>query len=112
MKYSHVFVESRREGYPISIFSESELQFIKSKELIDIRGTHFSPLFVGEFITPENSYFSLPKNFEPTTQNIELFKKVLSRYKDLKGKDGKTLLSNTSFTISPKGELKSEKFLL
>ena len=110
MKYSHVFVEAKREGYPLSIFDESEIEFIKSKNLIDIRGTQFLPLFVGEFITPENSYFSLPKNFEPTQDNIELFKKVLSRYKDLKGEDGKTLLSNYTFTSSDKGTIKSEKF--
>ena len=110
MRYSHIFVEGKREGYPLSVFNESEIEFIKSKNLIDISGTQFLPLFVGEFITPDNSYFSLPKNFEPTQDNIDLFKKVLSRFKDLKGEDGKTLISNYTFTASDKGTIKSEKF--
>jgi hypothetical protein len=107
--YNQIFVESDREWYQISIFTESELKFLKSKELINIRGDKFQTSFVGEFITPENSYFSLPKNFEPTIENIDLFKKVLIRYKDL-SKDGKTLLTNNSFSVSKEGELKSEKF--
>jgi hypothetical protein len=108
--YNQIFVEAEKDGYPISIFTESELKFLKSKELINIKDDKFYPSFVGEFITPENSYFSLPKNFQPTQENIDLFKKVLVRYKDLKGKDGKTLLTNNSFAISSTGDIKSEKF--
>lgn len=110
MSYNQIFVEAEKDGYPISIFTESELKFLKSKELINIKDDKFYPSFVGEFITPENSYFSLPKNFQPTQENIDLFKKVLVRYKDLKGKDGKTLLTNNSFAISSTGDIKSEKF--
>ena len=108
--YKEIFVESFLDGYPISIFTESELKFILSKDLIKTRGNIFIPAFVGELVTPENSYFSLPKNFNPTESNVELFKKVLSKYKDEKGTDGKTLLTNNSFTISDSGEIKSEKF--
>lgn len=112
MSYNQIFVESLREGYSTSIFTDSELNFIKSKELIDTnpRGDRFWPKFVGELITTENSYFSLPKNFTPNEANIELFKKVLVRYKDLKGEDGKTLLTNNSFSVSNSGDIKSEKF--
>ena len=110
MSYNQIFVEADKEGYPISIFTDSELKFLKSKELINIIDDKFRPSFVGEFITPENSYFSLPKNFQPTPENVELFKKVLIRYKDLKGIDGKTLLTNNSFAISSTGDIKSEKF--
>ena len=114
MSYNQIFVESDKEGYPISIFTDSELKFLKSKELINIKDDKFQPSFVGEFVTPENSYFSLPKNFQPTPENkddlVNLFKKVLIRYKDLKGKDGKTLLTNNSFAISSTGDIKSEKF--
>jgi hypothetical protein len=110
MSYNQIFVEAEKDGYPISIFTESELKFLKSKELINIKDDRFRPSFVGEFITTENSYFSLPKNFKPTQENIDLFKKVLVRYKDLKGKDGKTLLTNNSFAISSTGDIKSEKF--
>jgi hypothetical protein len=110
MSYNQIFVESDKEGYPISIFTDSELKFLKSKELINIKDDKFQPSFVGEFVTPENSYFSLPKNFQSTPENVELFKKVLIRYKELKGKDGKTLLTNNSFAISSTGDIKSEKF--
>lgn len=110
MSYNQIFVEADKEGYPISIFTDSELKFLKSKELINIKDDNFRPSFVGEFITPENSYFSLPKNFQTSPENVDLFKKVLIRYKDLKGKDGKTLLTNNSFAISETGDIKSEKF--
>jgi hypothetical protein len=110
MNYDYVFIESFRDGYPISLFTDSELDFIISKELIDIKGRKFFPKFVGELITTENSYFSLPKNFAPTDQNINLFKKVLLRFKELKGEDGKTLLTNNSFSVLDNGDIKSEKF--
>lgn len=107
---TNIFIEANREGYPISIFDKSELNFINSKNLISINGDRFQPLFVGEFITPNNSYFSLPKNFEATQENVELFRKVLTNYKDLKGDDGKTLLSNNTFSVSNSGQIESEKF--
>ena len=110
MSYNQIFVEADKEGYPISIFTDSELKFLKSKELINIKDDKFQPSFVGEFITPENSYFSLPKNFQSTPENVDLFKKVLIRYKETKGPDGKTLLTNNSFAISETGDIKSEKF--
>ena len=109
MSYNQLFIEALREGYPTSIFTDSELKFVTSKELIEVRRDRFWPKFVGEFTTPENSYFSLPKNFEPTDENVELFKKVLQNYKELKGTDGKTLLTNNTFAVSP-DQLKSEKF--
>lgn len=110
MIYDQIFIEALREGYPTSIFTESELKFVTSKELIDVRRDRFWPKFVGEFTTPENSYFSLPKNFEVTDENVELFKKVLQNYKDTKGTDGKTLITNNTFTVLPDGKLKSEKY--
>ncbi len=110
MSYNQIFIEALREGYSTSIFTESELKFVTSKELIEVRRDRFWPKFVGEFTTPENSYFSLPKNFEPTEENVELFKKVLTNYKELKGTDGKTLLTNNTFAVSTDGQLKSEKF--
>jgi hypothetical protein len=110
MSYNQIFIEALREGYSTSIFTESELEFVTSKELIEVRRDRFWPKFVGEFTTPENSYFSLPKNFEATDENVELFKKVLQNYKELKGTDGKTLLTNNTFAVSPDGQLKSEKF--
>jgi hypothetical protein len=110
MVYNQLFIEALREGYPTSIFTDSELKFVTSKELIEVRRDRFWPKFVGEFITPDNTYFSLPKNFEPSSENVELFKKVLLNYKELKGTDGKTLLTNNSFSVSNTGDIKSEKF--
>lgn len=107
MSYNQLFIEALREGYPTSIFTESELKFVKEKKLIEVDGNRFWPKFVGEFTTPENSYFSLPKNFEANNDNVELFKKVLQNYKET---DGKTLLTNNTFAVSPDGQLKSEKF--
>jgi hypothetical protein len=106
--YKHIFVEKFRDGYPLSIFNNLELEFVKSKKLIDIIGNHFFPLFVGELITPENKYFSLPKNFQPTLNNVELFKKVLSDFRNYE-KDGQTLISNLNFDVSKEGKLSSEK---
>jgi hypothetical protein len=74
MSYNQIFIEALREGYSTSIFTESELKFVKSKELIEVKRDRFWQKFVGDFTTPENSYFSLPKNFEPTDENVELFK--------------------------------------
>jgi hypothetical protein len=105
--YKEVFTESLPNGYPISIFSETELKFILSKNLIEVRRDIFFPKFVGEIITPENSYFSVPKNFEPTGENIKLFKEVLKQYKII---DGRSLITNTTFTVSKSGEYKSEKY--
>jgi len=105
-----VFVESN-EGYLLSDFfsTESEKEFLLDKELILLKpGNRFVPLFVGEVITPEDKYFSLPKNFEPTDDNVSLFKEVLKRYK--KNREGKTLLTNNKFTISKAGKIVSEKY--
>jgi len=109
MGYRRVFIDGSGNKYPIKIFTPSELLFVNEKSLIKIEGDKFSPNFVGELITPENSYFSVPKNFEPTPENIELFKRVLIFYQDLK-KDGKKLLTNNIFTISDTGEFKSERY--
>ena len=43
MSYNQIFVEADKEGYPISIFTESELKFLKSKELINIKDGNFQP---------------------------------------------------------------------
>jgi hypothetical protein len=108
--YKEIFVESFRGGYGIDLLTKNELKFMISKDLIDVRNSVFYPKFVGEIITPENSYFSLPKNFTKSKGNVELFKQVLQNYKNLKGEDGKTLLTNNHFSIDDRGEFFSEKF--
>jgi hypothetical protein len=111
--YRKVFVESNRYGYSFDeiingepIFSEYDKDFFKNKNLILPSGNNFKVSFVGEIITPNGKYFSLPKNFRLETEtqiieNIDLFKKVLNRF----GGDFKI----PSFSITPEGVI-SEKF--
>jgi hypothetical protein len=108
MDYNETFQESK--FYPISTLSEFDLNFLKSKELITQSNQVFQSNFVGEIITPENSFFSVPKNFDEKDKNIvKLFLKILNTFSELK-KEGKTLLINDEFTPSVSGEMKSEKF--
>ena len=110
--YRKVFVESNRFEYNINetidgepIFTESELKFIEEKEkkLLTKAGNQFKVNFVGELITPDSKFFSLPKNFDITDDNIEIFKKVLKNY------TGNSLLTNNTFSITKSG-IKSERF--
>jgi hypothetical protein len=108
--YRKVFVESNRLEYTINeiidgepIFTESELKFIEEKKLLTKVGDQFKVSFVGELITPDSKFFSLPKNFDITDENIEIFKKVLKNY------TGNSLLTNNTFSITKSG-IKSEKF--
>jgi hypothetical protein len=108
--YRKVFVESNRFEYNINeiidgepIFTESELKFIEEKKLLTKVGNQFKVSFVGELITPDSKFFSLPKNFDITDDNIEIFKNVLKNY------TGNSLLTNNTFSITKSG-IKSEKF--
>jgi hypothetical protein len=107
MEYSLIFRES--EYYPISDLSELNFNFLSSKGLISKNGNNFQSNFVGEVISPESSFFSVPKNFNKDKRNVELFKKVLDTFSYFK-KDGKTLLLNDEFTISESSGVRSEKF--
>jgi hypothetical protein len=97
-----ILVESKY--FDKSIFSEDDLNFFISKYLIDIRGDKFKTKFVGEIITPGETYFSLPKNFSESESNIELFRDVLERFRT------SSHIQINSFIPSKSGELKSEKF--
>lgn len=107
MSYSQVFKES--QFYSISLLSEFDSNFLTSKFLITISNDTFQSNFVGEVVTPENSFFSVPKNFDTDKSTINLMIKVLDTFRYLK-KDGKTLLLNDEFTSSSVGSIKSEKF--
>jgi hypothetical protein len=106
-EYKEIFVDSRGERYNKSILEESELNFFIEKGLIKEYGQSFKTNFVGEIITPNNKYFSLPKRFEATEENILLFKEVLNKYAII---NGKSLLENNTFIINPSGKVESEKF--
>jgi hypothetical protein len=101
--YKKIFTES--EAYPKSDLTTDELNFFRDHGFIDVRGGVFFSKFVGEIKTPENKFYSVPKNFPP--ENTELFDKVLEKYKEI---DGKSLGQKTSFLINKSGEYKSEKF--
>jgi hypothetical protein len=106
-EYKEIFVDSRGEPYQKSILEDSELKFFIEKNLVKEQGQSFKTNFVGEVITPNNKYFSLPKRFEATPENISLFKEVLNKYAII---NGKSLLENNTFIINPSGKMESEKF--
>lgn len=103
-KEENIFIESNR--YSKLPFSEQEFKFLESKNLLLRIGSQYKINFVGEIITPENKFFSLPKKFDINEENIILIKRVLNDYKVV---SGKSLISNNTFIISKSGELKSEK---
>ena len=105
--YNQIFIESK--FYPTSYLSEFDLNFLKSKDLITITGQIFQSNFVGEVITPEMSFFSVPKNFGTDEETINITKKALETFRKL-DKKSKTLILNDEFTTSSSGELQSEKF--
>lgn len=96
------------QTYELSSLEENDKDFLLSLNLITINGSRFKSNFVGKVITPTNSIYSVPKNFKADTQTTELIDQILDHYRDLK-LDGRTLLLNNTFKISPKG-YKSEKF--
>jgi hypothetical protein len=88
------FTES--EIYDIQ--NEEDLKFLKEfssegQPLIENVRDRYKINFVGEVITPNNIYFSLPKNMlssndKINNDNVLLIKKVLVKYaKDIEGKD-------------------------
>lgn len=106
-EYNYIFIDSRSEPYQKSILEDSELKFFIEKKLIKEQGQFFKTNFVGEIITPNNKYFSLPKRFGLSSENISLFKEVLDKYASI---NGKSILENNTFIISPSGKMESEKF--
>jgi len=104
-KEENIFVESNR--YSELPFNEQEFKFLESKNLFLRIGSQYKINFVGEIITPENKFFSLPKNFDKNEENVSLIKSVLKDYKVI---SGKSLITNNTFIISKSGEVKSEKF--
>jgi hypothetical protein len=101
-----------------NITDKKDLEFLIKHELIKIKSGSIIPKFVGEVITPNNKYFSLPKNFTVDQAPLELSKKIniikdiLDEYKrNLKEnkKDGVSLLTNNRFILGKDG-FESEKY--
>ena len=95
--------DGQKEPFDIN---PSDLDFFNKKELIKDNKINF----VGEIITPNDKYFSVPKNFPNDINNIELFKLVLEKFKNEKDEEGKTLLYNKPFVLSDDGFIKSKKY--
>jgi len=94
-----VLVDSERENK--KSFLIDDINFLLDKNLFenDIENKeNVNVCFVGEVITPNNNFISLPKNFQINIENLILIKNTLNEYKDIE-KDGKKLISNKSFVF-------------
>ena len=89
---------------------ESDFSYLKSKELVKQKGTKFFIDFVGEVITPHNKYYSLPKNFSDTKENVSLVKDVLNYFEKTMKPEWKTLMYNQYFEPTVEGDFESEKY--
>ena len=103
-----ILVEDNKED--LSLLTEQEIEFLTKNELIEIHNNNFYPKFVGEFSTPGENFFSLPKNFNKTNKNISIIEKVLTNYKDLTDENQKSILINNRFKVDQSGDVKSEKY--
>ena len=74
--YKNIFTES--EAYSKSELTTDELNFFREQGFIEVKGNVFYSKFVGEIRTPENKFYSVPKNFPP--ENTELFDKIFGRF--------------------------------
>jgi hypothetical protein len=85
-----------------------DIEFLLKKELLvkQFNG-NLKVNFVGEVITPNSKIISLPKNFQPTKNNIKLTVDILKKFRSL-AKDGRTLIENRSFVAD--GETNSDVF--
>ena len=81
--YKNIFIDSKQYRLDSDI-DEKDISFFTSKKLINISNNLFKINFVGEIKTPYNSYFSVPKNFSISNENIEILKKLLMKYLNLK----------------------------
>lgn len=111
-----VLIDSEEELQ--SDFLQSDLDFMRKNSedslskrqfpLVEFNGDKLKIKFVGEFITPNTNFISLPKNFKVNEKNVDLTIQILNKYKDLK-KDGNLLLSNFSFSYD-KNDIESDMF--
>lgn len=88
-----IFVEGKY--YNLENFDDRDISFFKDKELITIIGNKFKLGFVGNMNTPYKNHFSLPKNFTPSEENVDLFKDVIKKYSKI---NGKSLITNFEFS--------------
>ena len=86
---------------------EKDKEFLLNQKLIkESKGLYYSN-FVGEVITPHNSYFSLPKN-QFDEDLINPIKGLLLKYS--KNYKHKSLVTNKGFILTKDNEFKSDKY--
>ena len=115
-KIYKVLVDSTEEDQ--TDFLQPDIDFLRKNSedslskrqlpLVEFNNSKVKVKFVGELVTPNTNFISLPKNFTINEKNVDLTLKILNKYKDLK-KDGNTLLSNFSFSYTKEG-IESELF--
>jgi hypothetical protein len=106
-----VFVDGKIESRDI-IETPEDYDYFLSKSLIEIvSNTQIKPKFVGEIITPHRKYICLPKNFEKNQSNIELTKKLLKFYSEIRDpKTGNILLLNKIFDTKSSASFQSDEY--
>lgn len=89
---------------------DSDFEYLEKKKLIYQDSSKWVIDFVGEIITPHNTYFSLPKKFDINQDNIDLIKKVLDYFEKSSNPEWKTLIFNQLFEPTVEGDFESEKY--
>lgn len=84
--------------------NKEDIQFLREYKdqgqcLIQESRNKFVINFVGEVVTPNYVYFSMPKNMGYTMDNVELVKNILSKYS--RDKDGKKLVVSKTGSYNP-----------
>jgi hypothetical protein len=95
-----VLVDSKLES--VDSFNSTDLVLLLNNELVKKDGDNIKVEFVGEVITPNTNYISLPKRFSISDNNINLTISLLKKYKNLK-KNDKILLTNKIFSPTYSG---------
>lgn len=104
--FIHLELEPKTE-----ITDESDYKYLREKELIKEKDSKFYTDFVGEVKTPNNSYFSLPKNFDRNNKNnIKIIRDVLDEFEKSMNPEWKSLTFNQYFEPKLEGNFESDKY--
>lgn len=77
---------------------QQDIVFLLNKNLVERLNDKIKVNFVGEVITPNSRFISLPKNFDKSDESVHLTTKILKEFKWLKRND-KTLIENHTFSM-------------
>ena len=107
---SDEFFEKKFKNLPTDVF-KLEKRLLRENKLIKYYDyDRFKIIFVGEFITPNCHYISLPKTFILNDENIKNTKKILDLFRNLEDADKKRLISSYSYSPDNKDTIESEIF--